>query len=189
MSCAISRRSCFCSIVSSFGTNFADTLLKPKSAVKMVCTNPMLTPTSSASSRTVIGRSCMSKVRTWLMTLSFWLVEGLLWHGSLSTDVLPSLKQLYHSFILVILMALSPKACWIFRVVSTWVSASFWQNFMQYCCSSQSVIFVIIDNPTSVHNTYAIIDRLLATDAFYRWEKIIYNDGHFPCLICLCGKN
>ena len=32
--------------------------------------------------------------------------------------------------------------------------------------------FAIIDNLTSVHNTYTIIDRLPATDAFYRWEKI-----------------
>jgi len=140
MSCAISRRSCFCSIISSFGTNFADTLLKPKSAVKIVCTDPMLTPTSSASSRTVIQRSCMSKVRTWLMTLSFRLVEGLPWRGSLSTNVLPSLKRLYHSFILVILMASSLKACWIFRIVSTWVSPSIWQNLMQYRCSNHSII-------------------------------------------------
>jgi len=140
MSCAISRRSCFCSIVSSFGTNFADTLLKPKSAVKMECTDPMLTPTSSTSSRTVIRVSCTIKARTWLMTLSFRLVEGLSWHGSLSTDVLPPLKRLYHSFIHLILMALSPKACWIFRIVSTWVSPSFSKNLMQYRCSSSSVI-------------------------------------------------
>jgi hypothetical protein len=32
--------------------------------------------------------------------------------------------------------------------------------------------FAIIDNPMSVHNTYTIIDRLLATDACYRREKI-----------------
>jgi len=31
--------------------------------------------------------------------------------------------------------------------------------------------FAIIDNPTSVHNTYTIIDQLPATDAFYRREK------------------
>ena len=135
MSCAISRQSYFCSIVSSFGTNFVDTLLKPISAVKMVCTDLMLTPTSPASSWTVIWRSCMTKVHTWLMT-SFRLVEALPWRGSLSTDVLPSLKRLYHSFIRVILMASSPKPCWIFRIVSTWVSPSFWQNLMQYRCSS-----------------------------------------------------
>ena len=58
--------------------------------------------------------------------------------------------------------------------------------------------FAITDNPTSVHNTYTVIDRLPATDAFYRRVKKfthaqkfpfhIYNDGQFPCLICLCGK-
>jgi len=32
--------------------------------------------------------------------------------------------------------------------------------------------FAITDNPTSVHNTYTVIDRLPATDAFYRREKI-----------------
>ena len=32
--------------------------------------------------------------------------------------------------------------------------------------------FAITDNPTSVHNTYTVIDRLPATDAFYRQEKI-----------------
>jgi len=74
---------------------------------------------------TVIRRFCMSKVRTCLMTLSFRLVEGLPWRGSLSTDVLPFLKRLYHSFIRVILMASSPKDCWIFRIVSTWISPSF----------------------------------------------------------------
>ena len=31
--------------------------------------------------------------------------------------------------------------------------------------------FAITDNPTSVHNTYTVIDRLPATDAFYRREK------------------
>jgi len=31
--------------------------------------------------------------------------------------------------------------------------------------------FAINDNPTSVHNTYTVIDRLPATDAFYRREK------------------
>jgi len=32
--------------------------------------------------------------------------------------------------------------------------------------------FAITDNPTSVHNTYTVIDCLPATDAFYRREKI-----------------
>jgi len=58
--------------------------------------------------------------------------------------------------------------------------------------------FAIIDNPTSIHNTYTIIDccRRLALTAggkkFTHAHKCplhIYNDGHFPCLICLGGKN
>jgi hypothetical protein len=48
----------------SFGTNFADSLRMAKSSVKMECTDPVLIPTSSASSRTVTRRSCMTKVRT-----------------------------------------------------------------------------------------------------------------------------
>ena len=198
ISCAISRRRCFCSIVSSFSTNFTDILLKPKSAVKMVCTNPMLTPTSPASSRTVIRRSCMTKVRTWLMTLSFRLVEGLPWRGPLSTDVLPSLKRLYHSFIRVILMASSTKACWIFRILSTWVSPSFWQNFMQYRCSSCSVILQQLTIqwafPTLTQSStdYRLLTLSIGGKKFTHAHKCplhIYNDGHFPCLICLCGKN
>jgi hypothetical protein len=58
--------------------------------------------------------------------------------------------------------------------------------------------FAIIDNLLSFHNTYTIINRLLVTDAFYRRKKLtrahkfplhINNDGHFTCLIGLCGKN
>jgi len=44
MSCATSRRSCFCSIISSFGRNFADILCKAKSLVTMECTEPVLIP-------------------------------------------------------------------------------------------------------------------------------------------------
>ena len=141
MSCATSRRSCFCSIVSSFGTNLADTARKAKSSVKMECTEPLLIPTSFASSRMVTRRSCMTKVRTWSMSSSLRLVEGLPERASLSTDVRPYLNRLYHSLICVMPMASSPKTRWIFRMISTWLSPSFWQNLMQYRCSSRSVIF------------------------------------------------
>jgi len=43
------------------------------------------------------------------MSSSFWLVEGLPEQASLSTDVQPSLNQLYHSLICVMLMASLPK--------------------------------------------------------------------------------
>lgn len=111
MSCETSRWSYFCSVVSSFGTNFADTLRKAKSSLKMECTETMLIPTSSAISRTVARRSCMTKVHTWSMTSSFWLVEGLPKCELISTNVRPSLNWLYHSLICVMPMASPPKAC------------------------------------------------------------------------------
>ena len=172
MSCAISRRSCFCSIVSSFSTNFTDILLKPKSAVKMVCTNPMLTPTSPASSRTVIRQSCMTKFGTWLMTLSFRLVEGLPWRGPLSTDVLPSLKRLYHSFYSCDTHGIVHKGLLnlsntfhlgIAKLLAKFYAIPLFESFRH---------FATTDNPMSVPNTYTVIDRLPATDAFYRREKI-----------------
>ena len=88
---------------------FADTLRMDKSSVKMERTEPVLIPTSSASSRTVTRRSCMTKVRTWSMSSSFRLVKGPPERASLSTDVRPSLNRLYHSLICVMTMASSPK--------------------------------------------------------------------------------
>ena len=101
--------SCFCSVVSSFASNFSDTLHKAKSSVKMGCTEPVLIPTSNASSRMVTRWSCMTKVHTWSMSSSFRLVEGLPERASLSTDVRPSLNRLYHSLICVMPMPSSPK--------------------------------------------------------------------------------
>ena len=109
MSCAMSRRLCFCSILSSFGTNLVDTLLMCKSLDKIECTNPMVTPNSVQISRTLIRWSCMIAVCTCSIILSFQLFEGLPEHGSLSTDVRPFLKRLYYSFIREVLMASSPR--------------------------------------------------------------------------------
>ena len=101
----------------SWWTNLAVTLLMCKSSVKIECTDPILNPNSVAISQTVIWRYCMIAVCTCSITLSFRLVEGQSERGLLSTDVQPFLKRLYHSFIREVLMALSPKACWM---VSTW---------------------------------------------------------------------
>ena len=86
-----------------------DILHMATSSVKMECTEPVLLPTSSASSRTVTQQSCMTKVHTWSMSSSFRLLEGLLERVSLSTDVRPYLNRLYHSLICVMPMASSPK--------------------------------------------------------------------------------
>jgi hypothetical protein len=124
ISCALSLQHCFCSILSSFGTNLANTLLMCKSPVKIECTgtDPMFTPNSIAISQTVIRWSCMIVVWTCSITLSFWLVEGLPERSLLSTDVWPFLKWLYPFFICEVLMASSLKACWILRMVSIGVS-------------------------------------------------------------------
>ena len=144
----------------------------PKSAVKMVCTDPMLTPTSSASSRTVIRQSCMSKVRTWLMTLSFRLVEGLPWRGSL-------VHWCAAIFEAVIPLFYSCDTHGIVRESLLNLSNSFHLGIAKLLAKLDAIPllkssrhFAIIDNLTSVHNTYTIIDRLPATDAFYWREKI-----------------
>jgi len=180
MSCVISRRNCFCSIGSSFSTNFADTLCKAKSLVKMECTEPMLIPTSSASSQMVTWRSCMTKVCTWSMSLSFWLADGLPEWASLSTDVQPSLNRLYHSLICVMPMASSSKTRWIFWMVSTWLSPSFWQNLMPYHCSSCYVIFAKNNNVTRAAYTLSLTCWLHATDAVCWWGKIHVCTWRYP---------
>jgi hypothetical protein len=134
-----------------------------KSSVKMKCTELVLIPTSSASSQPVTWRSCMIKVHTWSVSLSFRLVEGLLEWASLSTDVQPSLNQLYHSLICVMPIALSPKIHWIFWMVSTWLLPSFWQNLTQYCYSSRSIIFAE-NNKCNIHCVHTLTHMLAAHD-------------------------
>jgi len=152
--------------------NFADTLCMAKSSVKMECTEPVLIPTSSASSQTVTRRSCMTKVRTWSMSSSFRLVEGLPERVSLSTDVRPSLNRLCHPLICVMPMASSPKTHWIFRMVSTWLSPNFWQNMMQYHCLSRFVIFAENNNARCAAYTLSLTRWLHVTDIVCWQEKI-----------------
>ena len=80
------------------------------------------------------------------MTWSFRHVDWRPKHGSLSTIVWPSLNRLYQSLICVVSIAPSPKAVWIFWMVSTWLLTSFWQNLMQYRCFSRSAIFLAMKN-------------------------------------------
>ena len=138
----------------------------------MECTEPVLIPTSSASSRMVTRQSCMTKVCTWSMSSSFWLVEGLPERALLSTDVRPSLNLLYHSLICVMPMASSSKTRWIFWMVSTWLSPSFWQNLMQYHCSSHSVISAENNNATCTAYALSLTRWLHVTEAVCWREKI-----------------
>ena len=105
------------------------------------------------------------------MSLSFRLVEGLPERASLSTDVRPPMNWLNHSLICVIPMASSLKTRWIFRMVSTWLSPSFWQNLMQYRCSSHSVIFTENNNAMRAVYTLSLTRWLHATDAICWREK------------------
>lgn len=139
-SCAISRQRCFCYSTSNLGTNFADTCIMARSSVKIVWPDPMLIPTSPTVSLMVIRRSYSTIRRTFAMNSPVLLVDGLLDSGLLLTEVCPCLKRLYHSFICVIPMASSPKACWIFWIVCTCVSPNLWLNLMQQRCSMRSDI-------------------------------------------------
>jgi len=58
-----------------------------------------------------------------------------------------------------------PKTRWIFRMVSTRLSPSFWQKFMQYCCSSRSVIFAEINSATRAAYKLSHTRWLHGTDA------------------------
>ena len=59
--------------------------------------------------------------------------------------------------------AIIAKTHWIFQTVSTWLSPSFWQNLMQYRCSSRSVIFADCD----VCCVYTLTHMLAARDWCY----------------------
>ena len=147
-------------------------ILLVKSSVRTECTEPVFIPTSSASSRTVTRRYCVTKVRTWSMSSSVRFVEGIPDRASISTDVRPYMDMLHHSLICVMPMASSPKTRRIFRMVPTWLSPSFWQNFMQYRSSSRSVIFAENSNAMCAVYTLLLTRCLHATEALCRPEKI-----------------
>ena len=139
------------------GTNFADTCRMARSSVKIVWADPVLIPTSPAISLMVIRWSSITIQRAFAINSSFLLVDGLPDRGLLSTEVSPCLRRLYHSFICVNPMASSPKACWIFSIVCTCVSPSFWQNLMQYRCSMRSDM-LRKDDITIIWRAYGVLD-------------------------------
>ena len=198
MSCETSRWSCFCSIVRSFGTNFADTLRMAKTSVKTECTEPVLISISSASSRTVTRRFYMTKVRTWSMSSSLRLVEGLPERASLSTDVRPSLNRMYHSLICVMPMASSPKTSWVFRMVSLACrqdSGKIWFNTAARVVPSLSRK-ITLRRALSVHwHSHAGCTRLtlsvggkISTHA-HESTLHLHTTAHLPLFISFRGKN
>jgi hypothetical protein len=102
--------------------------------------------------------------------------------------------QLINIIILICVMPIVslPKTCWIFRTVSTFLLPRFWQNLIQYHCSSSSVIFAEIKNAT--YALYAFSLTLAAHD--WRWllagkNRRYVHEGtlhlpstpHLPCFI------
>ena len=173
------RQRCFCSIVSRFGTNFADYpqgQIIGQNGMYWTSAYPHLLCKFSDGDTTVL----QDHVYTWSMSLSFRLIEGPPERASLSTNVQPSLNQLYHSLICVIPMASSPKTCRIFQMVSTWLSQSFWQNLMQYHCSSCSVIFAENNDAMCTAYTLSHTRWLHMTDAVCWWEKIHVCAWRYP---------
>ena len=98
-------------------------------------------PRSFSSSRTVNGRSPSIASRTRSILSNVCVVEGQPERESLSTEVQPPLKRLYHSFIRVLLIRSFPKAFCIIWIVSEPVFPSWKQNLMQIRWSYFSVIF------------------------------------------------
>ena len=98
-------------------------------------------PRSFSSSRTVNRRSPLIESHTRSILSNVIIVEGRPERESLSTEVRPPLKRLYHSFIRVLLVHSFPQAfCIIWRVYEL-VFPSWKQNWMQIRWSCFSVIF------------------------------------------------
>ena len=88
-----------------------------------------------------IPRSPSIASRTRSILSNVFVVEGRLERESLSTEVRPPLKRLYHSFIRVLLIHSFPKTFCIIWIVSELVFPSWKQNLMQIRWSCFSVIF------------------------------------------------
>ena len=82
-------------------------------------------------------------------------------------------------------------------MVSTWLSPSFWQNLMQYCCSSCSVIFAENNNATFAAYTshsHAGCTRLMlyagGKKSTHAHEGTLHlpTIAHLPCFISFRGK-
>ena len=126
----------------SHRTNFATTCFMPRSCIKISDTVVFGIPRSDSSSRTITDLYDCSPCTLNILRCS--ACCRLPERGSLSTHSWPSLKHLCHTFICTAL-ALSPKAFWIIRTVSTEECSSLIQNLMQIHCSTCSVILNAMD--------------------------------------------
>ena len=124
----------FCSGGRSWRTNFATTCFMPRSCIKISDTVVFGIPRSDSSSPTITDLYDCSPCTLNILRCS--ACCRLPERGSLSTHSWPSLKHLCHTFICAALGALSPKAFWIIRTVSTEECSSLTQNLMEiHCCT------------------------------------------------------
>lgn len=126
MFCAISKWCC-CYCSSSNLGEISTNLHMHKSAIKMECTVPCLFPVISWI---LTGQFSMSICRTFPIDPTFQLVDDLPDCASLSIEVWPCLKQLYHSSSWVLSMAPSPKPA----TSSECLKPDYHQNLVLYLC-------------------------------------------------------
>ena len=117
------------------------TRVTPKIAFKISQTVVFGIPRSFSSSRTVNRRSPSIASRTRSILSNAFVVEGRQERESLSTEVQPPLKRLYHSFIRVLLINSFPKAFCFIWIVSELFFPCWKKNLMQIRWSCFSVIF------------------------------------------------
>ena len=119
----------------------AHTWIIPKILFKISQTVDFGIPRSFSSSRTFNRRSPSIASRHRSILSNVFVVESWPKRESLSTEVRPPLKRLYHFFISVLLINSFPKAFCIIWIVSELVFPSWKQNLMQIRWSCFSVIF------------------------------------------------
>lgn len=93
-----------------------------------------------------------------------------------------SWSQLYRSMIHAMHMASLLKVCWVFHMVSAWVSTSFWQNLMQNHCSNHLSL-------SWQMKTCRIFTTLTHRLAATYWRPCLWDGVHawgFPTPIHLC---
>ena len=170
----------------------------PKILFKISQTVVFGIPRSFSSSRTVSRWSPSIASRTRSILSNVFVIEGRPERESLSTEVRPPLKRLYHSFIRVLLIHSLTKAFCIIWIVSELVFPSWKQNLMQICWSFFSVIF----NNHKIRRTqntskYKGRPNTFRTDLVYIWGCIFtcicyekYNwlrlNGVNTFVCCLC---
>ena len=141
-SLATTARCSFCSGSRGHGTNFAMTCFMPRSCVKILDTVVFGIPRSASISCTVSCQSLLIAAHTHSTFSGVLFVAGLPEHGSLRTDSWPCLKCLCH--VCTALTASSPKAFWIFQMLSAEECSSLMQNLMQIRCSAHWVILNVM---------------------------------------------